>query len=138
MDNLLQVIPLLLGFFAVLFIAYLATKFLGPKMSHMGASKHIRIIDRVFLGNDKSICIIQVGKRFFLIGVTNHHIGDISEIAEADLVPLTVQRDNTFNSLFESYIKKFRQSHEDNWDDRDRIQQIKEGLEKQKRRMKDI
>ena len=79
-----------------------------------------------------------MGKRFFLIGVTNHHIGDISEIAEADLVPLTVQRDNTFNSLFESYIKKFRQSHEDNWDDRDRIQQIKEGLEKQKRRMKDI
>ena len=138
MDNLLQVIPLLLGFFAVLFIAYLATKFLGPKMSHMGASKHIRIIDSVFLGNDKSVCIIQVGERFFLIGVTNHHIGDISEIQEAELVPLTVQKNNAFNSLFEVYIRKFRQNPEDSLDERDRIQQIKESLENQRRKMKDL
>ncbi|NLJ67194.1 MAG: flagellar biosynthetic protein FliO [Clostridiales bacterium] len=104
----------------------------------MGASKHIRIIDRVFLGNDKSVCIIQVGERFFLIGVTNHHIGDISEIQEADLVPLTVQKNNAFNSLFEVYIRKFRQNPEDSLDERDRIQQIKESLENQRRKMKDL
>ena len=135
MKEFLHIILLILGFAAVLFAAYLVTRLLGNKMSYPNAARHIKIIDRVLLGNDKSICMIRVGNRFFVVGITNHHIDPICELSETDLMPLSVDESSSFNSLFDMYINKFRHSNKGNVQDVDRIQQIKDGLDKHRRKM---
>lgn len=129
---------MLIGFFAILFAAYQMTKFLGSKMTHLDASKYIKVIDRVPLGGDKSICIVQVGKHFYILGVTNHHVGNINEIAEADLVPLATQKKKVFNSLIDVYTSKNRQVSDKHRDDGDKLQWIKDDLERRKREMKGL
>lgn len=136
MKEFLQIILLILGFTAVLFVAYFMTRFIGAKMSYSNATSHIKIMDRVFLSNDKSICIIQVGKRFFVVGVTNHHIDPICELKESDLLPIATEENNSFNNLVESYISKFRHRSKGNDQHVDRIQQIKDSLDSRKGHMK--
>lgn len=123
MKELLHIIFIILGFVIVLFLAKFTTKFLGKKMSYSKTTKHIRVVDRMFIGNDKSICIIQIGNRFFAVGITNQHVDLICELSEADLMPLSVEEESPFNSLFDMYTSKFRHNRKKNDDDRnvDRI-----------------
>lgn len=137
MREVLHIILLILGFVAILFATYFVTRLLGSRMSYSNGARYLKIVDRVFVGNDKSICIIQVGKRSFVVGITNHHIEPISELTEADLIPLSVDRENSFNNLFDIYMSKFR-DNKGNGQSVDRIQQIKDSLEKQKRKMRDM
>lgn len=138
MKEAIHIILLILGFAAVLVAAYYATRVMGSKMSMSKGSGYIKIVDRVYLGNDKSICIIQVGSRFFVVGVTNHHIGGISEIAEGDLIPLSPDKDNSFNNMFEMYMNKFRNNKKDHVEDSDGIRDTGDSLENQKESVKRI
>lgn len=123
MKEILNISLLVMGFTVVLIAAYFFTKFIGFKMSHSNANKHIKVLDRVFLGNDKFICIIQIGIRFFVIGITNHHIELISELNEAELVPISDDKNASFGSIFEMYIKKLGNRDKDRGQGMDKIQQ---------------
>lgn len=59
--------------------AYLTTRFIAGKSGRAG-SRHIRIIDRVMLGRDKHIALIEVGDKNLLIGVTNQSINVLGDI----------------------------------------------------------
>lgn len=123
MKEILNISLLVMGFTVVLIAAYFFSKFIGFKMSHSNANKHIKVLDRVFLGNDKFICIIQIGIRFFVIGITNHHIELISELNEAELVPILDDKNAYFGSIFEMYIKKLGNRDKDKGQGMDKIQQ---------------
>lgn len=123
MKEILNISLLVMGFTVVLIAAYFFSKFIGFKMSHSNANKHIKVLDRVFLGNDKFICIIQIGIRFFVIGITNHHIELISELNEAELVPISDDKNASFGSIFEMYIKKLGNRDKDRGQGTDKIQQ---------------
>lgn len=123
MKEILNISLLVMGFTVVLIAAYFFSKFIGFKMSHSNANKHIKVLDRVFLGNDKFICIIQIGIRFFVIGITNHHIALISELNEAELVPISDDKNASFGSIFEMYIKKLGNRDKDRGQGMDKIQQ---------------
>jgi flagellar biosynthetic protein FliO len=75
---------------AVIVGAYLATKFIAGKGGR-AKSRHIRMIDRMALGRDKHIILVEVGGKDLLIGVTSQSInvlGDIGrETLEADHSP---------------------------------------------------
>ncbi len=135
MDEFLHAFLLIIGFVAVLLAAYLVTKLLGSKLSYSSTARHIKIMDRVFISSDKSICIVQIGKRYFVLGVTNHHIDAISELEESDLLPISMEENVPFQNLFEQYINRFRKNSRVMDQGVDRIQQIKESLEKHKRTM---
>jgi len=104
MDDILHIILLIVGFISVLVAAYFVTRFLGFKTIQAGSSKYMKIVDRVFIGNDKSICLVQVSSHFYLVGITNHHIECIAELAEKDLVPFQ-QKQVTFAGLLNKYMK---------------------------------
>lgn len=123
MKEILNISLLVMGFTVILIAAYFFSKFIGFKMSHSNANKHIKVLDRVFLGNDKFICIIQIGIRFFVIGITNHHIALISELNEAELVPISDDKNASFGSIFEMYIKKLGNRDKDRGQGMDKIQQ---------------
>ena len=89
---------------AVLIAAYFVTRFLGHRTIQTVSSKYMKIVDRIFIGNDKSICLVQIGEHFYLIGITNHHIECIAELNEKDLVPIQ-QKQFTFSGLLSKYMK---------------------------------
>ena len=122
MREVFYITLLILGFGAVLFAAYWLTRFIGSKMSYSNTARHIKVLDRVFLGNEKSICIIEVGKRFFIVGVTKHHIEPIGELDESDLVPILNDKDGSFNNLFEMYLGKLGYKNKGNGQDVNKIQ----------------
>lgn len=104
MEDILHIILLLVAFIAILVAAYFVTRFLGFKTLQAGTSKYMKIVDRIFIGNDKSICLVQVGNHFYLIGITNHHIECIAELDKKDLVPFQ-QKQVTFSGLLNKYMK---------------------------------
>lgn len=109
MKEFFQVFLLIVGFVAVLFGAYFVTRFVASRASYSRGSRYITIRDKVLVGNDRSICLVQVGKRFFLTGITSHHIECIGEIDESDLQPLPIDKGNSFNNMFQSYMEKNKQ-----------------------------
>mgnify|MGYP000914071735 CR=1 FL=1 len=123
MKEFLYISLLIMGFIVVLLAAYYFTKFIGSKMSYSNTNKHIKVLDRVFLGNDKSICIIQIGNRFFVIGITNHHIELISELNEAEVVPISDDNSGSFSNIFETYMNKLVNRDKDKGQGMNRIQQ---------------
>jgi flagellar protein FliO/FliZ len=63
----------------VIVAAYIATKYLSGKGRHM-KSRHIRILDRMIMGRDKHIVLIEVGDKKLLIGITNQTINVLGDI----------------------------------------------------------
>lgn len=64
---------------AVLVAAYVATKYLAGR-GRNPQSRHIRILDRMMLGRDKHIVLVEVGDKNLLIGVTNQSISVLGDI----------------------------------------------------------
>ncbi len=64
---------------AIIVAAYLATKYLTRK-SGAAKSRQMRILDRMMLGKDKHIVLLEVGDKNLLIGVTNQQINVLGDI----------------------------------------------------------
>jgi flagellar biosynthetic protein FliO len=60
---------------------YVSKRFL-PKITHM-SEKEIRIIETVHLGPRKSVHLLEIGERRFLIGSTNENVTKLAELTNA-------------------------------------------------------
>ena len=65
--------------FAVIAAAYWATKYISQKGKKV-KSRKMRMVDRMSLGRDKHIVLIEVGDKNLLIGVTNQAINVLGDI----------------------------------------------------------
>lgn len=72
----------------IIYLSYLASKYLGRGMSRGSNSRYMRMIDQLTLGQDRHIAVIQVGGRYLLVGVTAGQISILSEIKDEELFPL--------------------------------------------------
>lgn len=80
----------LILFVLVLFLAYHATKFLGKRFSMSSAgTRYIKVLDRVVVGQDRVILLLQVGGKTMLVGMTQQGVAKLSDIDEEDLVELS-------------------------------------------------
>ncbi|WP_129722499.1 flagellar biosynthetic protein FliO [Xylanivirga thermophila] len=97
---------LILGFVAIIFAAYFTTRLIGMKGRQLNHSKFMKVVDRIMVGNDKWVCIIQVGGLYYLIGVTNHNIDFLGQIDEKNIVPIAFDNPSQFSSLLNKYFNK--------------------------------
>lgn len=65
---------------AVLVGAYFTTRFISGKSRKMLKGRYISILDRMPLGKDKNVVLIEVGDQTLLIGVTNQSINNLGQI----------------------------------------------------------
>ncbi len=72
----------------VLMLAYFMTKKIGKGMIHYQNSRNIKVLDRMMLGQDKSLLIIQVGQKYCLIGVAQSGIQLLKELNESEIITL--------------------------------------------------
>ena len=108
MKELIKVIAIMISFIGVLILAYITTRIIGARYARYGYGQFIKIIDRIILGKDKWICLVQVGKNYYVIGVSNRNIELIGQISQEDLVPLERKKDDLyFSNILDKYINRW-------------------------------
>ena len=70
----------------ILYLSYVCSKKLGGGvLPGAGTSKNIRIIEKAFLGREKSVVIIRVGRKDYLLGVSQEGIRLLKELEEGQI-----------------------------------------------------
>ena len=108
-SEIFSIIGTIVLMIAVFVAAYFVSKYVGKTYKpRYGFSKHITVIDRTVIGKDRSLLIVKVGKKSFLIGSTPNEFTLLSEFDsgqfEAD-TEIMEPRQNDFVSIFRDVIK---------------------------------
>lgn len=75
----------LLAVFAIVFVmAYIATKFLSGRFNARISNHGGRVLENLPLGPNRSVCIVDMAGRVFLLGVTDQSITMLSEVLDPD------------------------------------------------------
>lgn len=72
----------------ILYFAYVVTKYIGNGIGIKTRSGCMQVRDQIPLGKDRSAAIVQIGERFFFIGISGGQISLLSELGEEDLISL--------------------------------------------------
>ena len=84
-----RVIATFFAVIAIIYLSYLASKYIGKGLGRTGSSRYMRLIDQITLGQDRHIAIVQVSGKYLLLGITGSRINVLSEIQDEELFPLT-------------------------------------------------
>lgn len=72
----------------ILYLAYVVTKYIGKGVGLKTQSGCMRVRDQIALGRDRAAAVVQIGTRFFLVGIAGAQISLLGELEEEDLIPL--------------------------------------------------
>lgn len=110
LSTIAYVFSLIITFGFVIGLAYFASKFLGQKMSNLNHSSDNKILTTLSLGPNKSVCVVEIAGRVFILGVTDHNINLLQELsveeeiakikAQSNLVPEAANYEQLFQNQF--------------------------------------
>ena len=90
---------------AILYLSYIVSRKLSTGMGSTGMSKNIRILDRAFVGRDKSVVIIRVGHKDYLLGVSQESVRLLKELEDGQVLYDEGYEDQTEPTHFATIIK---------------------------------
>ncbi len=73
---------MLLIMIGILFLCWFCTKKIAGVSTFKGTGGRIRLLDQAALGQDKGVALIQVGDRYWLLGVASENINVLAELDE--------------------------------------------------------
>jgi len=91
---------------AVLLLAYISTRWLGKRAVGGQTRGNIEILDRQYVGQDKSLMIVRAGKQTMLIGITSGQITKLTDIDPSELK----KSEGVQAADFQSIIRKVLES----------------------------
>lgn len=112
MNDEFTTIGSMIGFFILtplIFVgAYYASKFLGKRYSIQASSSGgMRVVDKLALGRDHDLLIIETGGKTLLIGVSPQHMETLAELDSEELAHLPAMEEGTdFFSVLKNRIGK--------------------------------
>lgn len=81
--SVLMVIAVLVMFVAILYLAYVTTKFIGKRYIVKGKQfKNLTVIETVAIGPDRQLMIVKSAGKCLLLGATPQNISLITELDE--------------------------------------------------------
>ena len=101
----------LLFFLFIIVVTYITTKLIAKKSITYTNSRNIKLVDRIALGMDKSICVINIGNNYYIIAIGKQNIELIDKINK-DEINIT-SNDSALNSYsylhkkFDAYLNKY-------------------------------
>ena len=114
LGNILTLVGLILTVGKILVLAYVCSKYIGRSMVGYSSSPNMKVVDRIALGQDKSLVIAKVGAKYFLLGVSSASINMLKEISPEELGTLA-QTENKeavgvpqFKSVFSDLLSKMK------------------------------
>lgn len=111
----LELLGIFLIFCCVLYLAYIASRFVGKKFSAANNSRHIKVVERVSLGLDKQLILIRIGSDhyLFMAGKKDFQMVAKVDIDKEDTGEQTVENKPgepvfNFSEIFKKYTSKSR------------------------------
>lgn len=86
MDGFLMLIEAVLLFGLVLGLAWLSTRMLGYRMGLASRGRMVRVLENVPAGRDRSIMLLEVGGRIYLVGSTSDRISLLEAIDDPAVI----------------------------------------------------
>lgn len=83
-STIAYLVSLFVVFAFVVGMAYLAARFLGGHFAKPMDGRGGRVVSHLPLGPNRSVCIVEMASRFFLLGVTEHQITLLGEITDPE------------------------------------------------------
>ena len=112
----LEALGLLIVFFAVLFLAYVTTRFVAGKASKAMSGKHMEVNETINISVDKRVHLLRVNTKYFLISSSGKSLNLISEINKEDILNNeTTENVKTFDfsSIFSKYVENKKSNEPD-------------------------
>lgn len=75
----------------IIYLSYVAAKLVAKGSIRAGHSQYMRMVDQMPVGQNRSVSVIQVGDRYFLLGIAEREISMLAELEEEGLVPLEIE-----------------------------------------------
>lgn len=115
----LKIVLYLVGFCSLLYLAYIATKYIANRQSKAMRSKNISVVETVMLGTDKRLHLVKAGKDYILIATTSKTVEFLSKVEldgehEREAAPAENRAPFDFKSIFEKYSGLYRAQKADN------------------------
>ncbi|NLM46499.1 MAG: flagellar biosynthetic protein FliO [Firmicutes bacterium] len=111
MDNFQAFLQIMVSLVFVLVLLFIFTRYLLPLFAgrRPGSRANLRVVERLALGARLSLCLVKVGKRYLLLGVTPTRVDFLAEISGEELVatePATIGAAD-FAGLLQKSKEKF-------------------------------
>jgi len=117
-DDILKIIFFLLGFCALLFLAYVTARYIGQKQMRTMQGKNISVVETVMLGGDKRLHLVRAGNSYVLIATTSKSVEFLTNVEmdetaarEPDIADKEMRFD--FRSILEKYGGIYRPKREE-------------------------
>lgn len=111
--DFLSVLFFLLMFAAVLFLAFVFTRYIAGKTNQAMNGKYIHVIETVSLGLDKKLLLVKAAEQYILIASSGKNLQYLTTIKPEDLdEELSNNRSAPFDfkAIFDKYIGNFKGS----------------------------
>lgn len=93
------------GIVVVLVLAYYGSKWLSKRYMSMAGSKHIRIIERTPIAQDKSIVIADILGSKYILGISGQQITLLKDLGELDIPSDNPDQVREFSEIFKEMLK---------------------------------
>ena len=99
-SSVIYTVIFILFFFGV---AFFINKYLPSRQRFLAKGKYIGVLDRVVLGKEKEIVLIELGEKISMLGVTGESINLICEVHTDELI----EKENTEGKAVSLFINVF-------------------------------
>lgn len=87
LGDIFSLITMLIAVAVILYLSYIVSRKVGSGSVSSGMTGNIKVLDRAFVGRDKSVVIVRVGKKDYLLGVSQDSVRLLQELEEGQVVP---------------------------------------------------
>ncbi len=115
-NNILQLLGMILVFVLVLAVTYYVTKWIAKSGAVQSYARNIKVIETFKIAPNKYIQIIELGNRYYAIGVTKENITFLSSLDEEQLdlqkSDVTAWQDASFMDVMSKVTSRLRKKED--------------------------
>ncbi|MDD4781783.1 MAG: flagellar biosynthetic protein FliO [Tissierellia bacterium] len=88
-------------------MTYYCTKWLSTKTSIAMSSRYMNVVDKLMLGQNNFIAIVEICSKYYLISITDKGVNILKELEEFHHLPDGKESSVKFNNILDKYKKTF-------------------------------
>ncbi len=103
-STLAYLLSLVAVFAVVVVMAYFTAKFIGGRFNARMSTGGGKVLENLPLGPNRSVCVVEMAGRVFLLGVAEGSITLLSEITDNDAIENLREKNRAANDIFSQDI----------------------------------
>ena len=130
--NVLKWLWVIIALGSIIFMSYVATRYIGSKTGKIMRGKYINIIETVSLGIDKQLHLVRVEEQFVLIASSGKNIEFLTTIKMDKFATDEPQGNSNvfdFKNIFEKYLQSLKNKKDNKTNAKERSYAVEEPVE---------